>query len=713
MSTSNRNKSKNSSSTFFGYKLYSSSSVDSKQPSKKAQNISPKTTTNNQNSNNIQLPLETKKSLTPEKIPQQTEISNNNNNNNLDDQNINKNDNMKVMVRVRPPLPREVQYGIPFRSICEIINNTTIVIMEYLGNKTNELEIQRQLINDSSLFQQHFFTFDHIFDSDSTQHEVYLKAAKNSVLSLIEGYNSTIFAYGQTGTGKTYTMGGGASVPQEEKRGIVPRVVENIFNFIEKKNYDESNKYIIRASYLQIYNESIDDLLKTERTNLSIREDKKKGIFIENLSEWVVNSSNDIYTLLQIGNDNRATASTSMNELSSRSHAIFIIILEQLNNNNIKLSKLNLVDLAGSERIKVTGATGKQLEESKKINKSLSALGNVINALTDTKGNNIHIPYRDSKLTRLLEDSLGGNCITTLITTISPSPNFINETLSSLVFAKRAKKIKNKPKINKDINHRSLISQYELQLRNLKDELNKKNELLLNNKLNVQLQNTIQEKNEIYKNLEEMSKKYYLERDAKKNLELKISKLENEKSKINEKNENTENNNVKIPENLEDTPEFKKFFEEKQEILIKEFENKLKQFEKDKNYSNNNNTSSTSRSAEEIERYKNLLLKHREMMSELTKKVNEKDENITLLQEENDIYQKINDQLQGYIINLNQNFKNLIDYCSSLSKDKKNLDNFLNIHQKINNEISAIKANNKIDTNNNSNININNTKKYF
>ena len=404
---------------------------------------------------------------------------------------------MKVMVRIRPPLPREMEFGIPFRSICEVSSDrTTLTILEYTGLSLDELERQHELIHNPSIFQHHRFTFDYVFDQDTTQLELYLKAAKPTVLSLFEGYNSTIFAYGQTGTGKTYTMEGFTFDPLDEKRGLVPRVIEEIFKNIEKSaknnlnnNYEKDN-YLVRASYLQIYNEYINDLLIPERKNLNIREDKKRGIYIDNLSEWLVRDSDDIYTLLERGSENRATSSTAMNEISSRSHAIFIITVEQTisvkdndidtNNYSTKISKLNLVDLAGSERTKITGAKGKQLEESKRINKSLSALGNVINALTESKIV-LHIPYRDSKLTRLLEDSLGGNCKTTMLTMISPCQDFISETLSSLSFARRAKKIKNKPKINEEINHKALISQYEIQLTNLRNELKKKNEILERN----------------------------------------------------------------------------------------------------------------------------------------------------------------------------------------------------------------------------------------
>jgi len=240
---------------------------------------------------------------------------------------------------------------------------------------------------------------------DSNQQEVYEQTAKPAVISILEGYNSTIFAYGQTGTGKTFTMEGFTYSSTDIQRGIIPRSIDEIFNYIESLSSSDT-KFMVRASYLQIYNEMISDLLKPEKTSLQIREDKKKGVFVEGLSEWAVRSPGDIYTLLQRGALARATASTKMNDVSSRSHAVFVITVEQMtiiddgkgdSLTQIKVGKLNLVDLAGSERIRVTGATGKQLEESKKINKSLSALGNVIYALTDNKGRT-HIPYRDSKV---------------------------------------------------------------------------------------------------------------------------------------------------------------------------------------------------------------------------------------------------------------------------------------------------------------------------
>ena len=276
---------------------------------------------------------------------------------------------------------------------------------EYLGSEYEERERQREWVENPNLFQLHRFTFDYVFDLDSTQDEVYNMTAKTPVLSMLEGYNSTIFAYGQTGTGKTYTMEGFTYNSNDPNRGIIPRSIDEIFNYIESLT-SSGTKFMVRASYLQIYNESISDLLKNEKSTLQIREDKKKGVFVEGLSEWAVRSPTDIYNLLQKGASNRETSSTKMNDVSSRSHAVFITTVEQMvivddgkeGYTQIKVGKLNLVDLAGSERIRVTGATGKQLEESKKINKSLSALGNVIYALTDTQTKRTHVPYRDSKV---------------------------------------------------------------------------------------------------------------------------------------------------------------------------------------------------------------------------------------------------------------------------------------------------------------------------
>ena len=272
-----------------------------------------------------------------------------------------------------------------------------------------------------------------------------------------------------------------------------------------------------------------------------------------------------------------------------------------------------------------------------------------------------------------------------MITMISPCPDFTSETLSSLSFAKRAKRIKNRPKMNEEINHKALIKQYEIQLRNLRDELQKKNEILEKNPFMRQVDQLNEEKKNIMNQLEQTSQMYYKERDEKKNLENKIEII----NKDFEKYKN--NNNIQI----EKTPQFISAIEEKQNSLLKEFDNKLQEFQRENNKNINNNINNNN---EEIERYKQLILKQREMMSTLTKKINERDETILQLQEDNEAYEKINEQLDNYIFLLNQNFKNLIEYCQQKSKnDDINLENYLNIYKKINNDISK----NKNETNNN------------
>ena len=284
-------------------------------------------------------------------------------------------------------------------------------------------------------------------------------------------------------------------------------------------------RFLVRASYLQIYNEVISDLLKPERSNLAIREDKKRGVFVEGLSEWVVRSPAEIYGLMERGGAMRATGSTRMNEISSRSHAVFMIITEQSETTYVdeggaelspddfaqlvktassagagalkaletsvrqsfKVGKLNLVDLAGSERVRLTGATGQRLEESKKINQSLSALGNVIAALTDPRGRQ-HIPYRDSKLTRILEDSLGGNCKTTMMAMISPALEAFFESLSTLKFANRAKNIKNEARVNEDLDQKSLLRRYERELKRLRAELEERSRSVVDGRKLLQLE---------------------------------------------------------------------------------------------------------------------------------------------------------------------------------------------------------------------------------
>ncbi|TDH68568.1 hypothetical protein CCR75_005663 [Bremia lactucae] len=261
------------------------------------------------------------------------------------------------------------------------------------------------------------------------------------------GYNATIFAYGQTSSGKTYTMEG-ANIDHSELQGIIPRTATEIFNNV--MNADENMEFIVKVSYIEIYMERIRDLLDPykSKVNLQVREDAQRGIFVEGMTEMCVTSAMELLAAMRAGAANRAVAATGMNEGSSRSHSVFMVTLFQRNleNQATKAGKLYLVDLAGSEMVRKTGATGRQLEEAKTINKSLSALGMVINALTDS--NVSHVPYRDSKLTRVLQESLGGNSRTNLIINVSPSSFNASETISTLRFGMRAKSIQNKAVVN-------------------------------------------------------------------------------------------------------------------------------------------------------------------------------------------------------------------------------------------------------------------------
>ncbi|XP_076318398.1 osmotic avoidance abnormal protein 3-like isoform X1 [Tachypleus tridentatus] len=293
------------------------------------------------------------------------------------------------------------------------------------------------------------FTFDGAYFMESTTEQLYSDIVFPIVDSVTEGYNGTVFAYGQTGCGKSFTMQGISSPPTQQ--GIIPRAFEHIFEAIAAA---ENTKYLVHASFLEIYNEEIRDLLsKDHKKKLELKEHPEKGVYVPGLSLHPVHNVRECELVMEQGWKNRSVGATLMNADSSRSHSIFTIHLEMMDtevegDQQIRQGKLNLVDLAGSERQSKTGATGDRLKEATKINLSLSALGNVISALVDGKSK--HIPYRDSKLTRLLQDSLGGNTKTLMVACLSPADNNYDETLSTLRYANRAKSIKNKPKINED-----------------------------------------------------------------------------------------------------------------------------------------------------------------------------------------------------------------------------------------------------------------------
>uniref|UniRef100_A0AC35TLQ6 Kinesin-like protein n=1 Tax=Rhabditophanes sp. KR3021 TaxID=114890 RepID=A0AC35TLQ6_9BILA len=316
------------------------------------------------------------------------------------------------------------------------------------------------------------YTFDAIYDGNSTQSELYDETFRDLVNSVLNGFNGTIFAYGQTGTGKTFTMEG---LPDDKDlRGVIPNSFEHIFQHIANST---NQQYLVRASYLEIYQEEVRDLLnKDNNVRLELKERADIGVYVKDLSTFETKSVREIKNLMAVGHTNRSVGCTNMNEHSSRSHAIFIITIECAEigldgETHIRVGRLNLVDLAGSERQSKTGALGDRFKEATKINLSLSALGNVISALVDGKSS--HIPYRDSKLTRLLQDSLGGNSKTVMVANIGPASYNYDETMGTLRYANRAKNIKNKPKINEDPKD-ALVREYQEEILRLKAMLEKR-----------------------------------------------------------------------------------------------------------------------------------------------------------------------------------------------------------------------------------------------
>ncbi|XP_040993011.1 kinesin-like protein KIN-12E [Juglans microcarpa x Juglans regia] len=326
------------------------------------------------------------------------------------------------------------------------------------------------------------FTFDIVADEHVSQEKLFKVAGLPMVENCMGGYNSCMFAYGQTGSGKTHTMLGdieGGTRRHSVNSGMTPRVFEHLFSRIQKEKEarrDEKLRFTCRCSFLEIYNEQILDLLDPSSNNLQIREDIKKGVYVENLKETEVTSARDVIQLLIQGAANRKVAATNMNHASSRSHSVFTCIIESKWESqgvtHHRFAQLNLVDLAGSERQKSSGAEGERLKEATNINKSLSTLGLVImNLVSLSNGKSLHVPYRDSKLTFLLQDSLGGNSKTTIIANISPSSCCSLETLSTLKFAQRAKFIKNNAMVNEDAS--GDVIAMRMQIQQLKKEVSR------------------------------------------------------------------------------------------------------------------------------------------------------------------------------------------------------------------------------------------------
>ncbi|KAI4991447.1 hypothetical protein ZWY2020_039818 [Hordeum vulgare] len=373
--------------------------------------------------------------------------------------------NIQVLLRCRP-LSKE-----------ELSINTPVVIT--CNEQRREVSAAQNIANKQI---DRTFVFDKVFGPKSKQQDVFNHAVVPLVGEVLDGYNCTIFAYGQTGTGKTYTMEGGGGKTQNGElpsdAGVIPRAVKRIFDILEA----QSAEYSMKVSFLELYNEELTDLLAPEESKFSddkskkpiaLMEDGKGGVFVRGLEEEVVSSASEIYKILERGSGKRKTAETFLNKQSSRSHSIFSITIHikectPEGEEMIKCGKLNLVDLAGSENISRSGARDGRAREAGEINKSLLTLGRVINTLVEHSG---HIPYRDSKLTRLLRDSLGGKTKTCIIATIAPSVHCLDETLSTLDYAHRAKNIKNKPEVNQKMMKSALIKDLYFEMDRLKQEL--------------------------------------------------------------------------------------------------------------------------------------------------------------------------------------------------------------------------------------------------
>ena len=407
-------------------------------------------------------------------------------------------------------------------------------------------------------------------NSQVKQVDVYNRVARPIVCNVLEGYNGTIFAYGQTGTGKTFTMEGDRSVP--ELKGIIPNSFAHIFGHIAKSGDDKN--FLVRVSYLEIYNEEVQDLLgKDQQARLEVKERPDVGVYVKDLSTAIVNNADDMDKIMTLGNKNRSVGATMMNAHSSRSHAIFTTTIECAEKGADKqtmfrVGKLHLVDLAGSERQSKTGASGQRLKEATKINLSLSTLGNVISALVD--GKSTHVPYRNSKLTRLLQDSLGGNSKTLMFANVGPADYNYDETISTLRYANRAKSIKNKAKINEDPKD-ALMKQYQKEIEELKKLLEDGSEDITatededgdasdgeaevnenenqNNEINGNAEDGLQTKTKKIKVKTKENKKKVVTRSAAEVIEIK-TKIEEEKKRLLEEKDMAEEERKKLAEDL-------------------------------------------------------------------------------------------------------------------------------------------------------------------
>uniref|UniRef100_A0A8C1KQ01 Kinesin family member 13A n=1 Tax=Cyprinus carpio TaxID=7962 RepID=A0A8C1KQ01_CYPCA len=441
---------------------------------------------------------------------------------------------VKVAVRVRPMNRREIE--LKTKCVVEMEENQTI-LHPPPSNAKGESRYSHTIT---------VFAFDHCFWSMDESNipkyagqEVVFKCLGEGILeNAFQGYNACIFAYGQTGSGKSFSMMGNGEQP-----GLIPRLCCSLFERVSR-DQNESQSFKVEVSYMEIYNEKVRDLLdpKGSRQSLKVREHKVLGPYVDGLSQLAVMNFEDIESLMSEGNKSRTVAATNMNEESSRSHAVFSVIVTQTlydlqsGNSGEKVSKISLVDLAGSERVSKTGAAGERLKEGSNINKSLTTLGCVISALADQsagKGKSKFVPYRDSVLTWLLKDNLGGNSKTAMIATISPAADNYEETLSTLRYADRAKRIVNHAVVNEDPNAR-IIRELREEVEKLKVQLSQAESLK-----SPELQEKLQESEKLIQEMtvtweEKLRKTEEIAQERQKQLESMGISLESSGIKVGE-----------------------------------------------------------------------------------------------------------------------------------------------------------------------------------
>ncbi|EFN84783.1 Bipolar kinesin KRP-130 [Harpegnathos saltator] len=371
-----------------------------------------------------------------------------------------KNQHIQVFARVRP-INNSEKVGKSV-SVLELPSNKEVVVRERPLDKHSRK-----------------FTFDKVFGPTSKQIDVYNAVVNPLLEEVLAGYNCTVFAYGQTGTGKTFTMEGVSNDPtlhwqSDTSAGIIPRALSHLFDELRLLEVQE---FTVRVSFLELYNEELFDLLSPsdDASKIRLYEDatRKGSVIIHGLEEVTVHNKNEVYKILEKGSERRQTAATLMNAHSSRSHTVFSITIHIKENNMdgeelLKTGKLNLVDLAGSENVGRSGAVDRRAREAGNINQSLLTLGRVITALVERAP---HIPYRESKLTRLLQESLGGRTKTSIIATVSPASINLEETLSTLDYAHRAKNITNRPEINQKLSKKALLKEYTEEIERLRRDL--------------------------------------------------------------------------------------------------------------------------------------------------------------------------------------------------------------------------------------------------